>query len=85
MILDPHIVFISNKRGNMPPIRVIILELSFILLNKIKIILSVLCDYCHCNQCYGTAAILAEQRLKEHRELERVYVDNSTSTGMKYI
>ena len=48
----------------MPLIWVIVFEFSFILLNIVKIILSTLCAYCHCNQYNGTAAILVEQKIK---------------------
>ena len=56
------------------------LELSFILLNINKIVLSWLCAYCHYNQYNGTSGVLAEQKMKWYRKLEMIYVDTSTST-----
>ena len=82
MILDLHILFISNQRGNMPSVWTIVVELLFILLNIIRIILPGLCVYCHYNQYNGTAAILAEWRLKESGWLEIVYIDTITSKDM---
>ena len=82
MILDLHIALISNKWGNIPSIWVIVLELSFIFLNIIKLIHSELYAYWHYKQYNGTVTVLAEWKLKVYKELERVYVDTSTSTGM---
>ena len=80
MILDPYVAIILIKLS----VCVIIFELSFIIFNKIRVILSSLHTYYHFKKYDGTPVVLAELKLKESHELVAVYVDSSMSTNMLY-
>ena len=60
MILDPHVGIISN----IPSSLVFIFELSFIILNLIRVVFTVLHMYYHFKQYNGMSAVLTELNLR---------------------
>ena len=68
-----------------PSIWLLVLTISVIVIGLMQVVLSGLHTYLHLRQYDGTSVVLSEQKLRKITDLEVIYIDSSTSTGMYFI